>query len=81
MEQPRQMHQDPPYDFVPLQRLLAALDTEAREDAKASPHFIQWFDHAPLQPFRGMTARQVVEQGRAADLARYVISTQQGFVG
>jgi hypothetical protein len=75
------MHPEPPYDFVPLQRLLAALDTEAREDAKASPHFIQWFDHVPLQAFRGMTARQVVEQGRVTDLARYVISTQQGFVG
>lgn len=75
------MHQEPLYDFVPLQRLLAALDTHAREDAKASPHFIQWFDHVPLQAFHGMTARQVVEQGRVSSLATYLISTQQGFVG
>lgn len=75
------MHQDLPYDFVPLQRLLAVLGVEARQDAKASPHFIHWFDHVPLPAFRGMTARQVVEQGRAADLAKYVTSIQQGFVG
>jgi hypothetical protein len=70
-----------PYDLVALQRLLDLLDEETRSDFKRVPGFVQWFDHKPLPVFDGLTARQVVQGGRADELARYLSSIMGGFVG
>ena len=75
------MSRTQPYDLVTLRRLLDLLDEETRTDLKRSPGFVQWFEHKQLPVFDGLTARQVVQEGRAEDLARYLSSIMGGFVG
>ena len=75
------MSRSQPYDPVTLQRFLDLLDEETRTDLKGFPGFVQWFDHEQLPVFHGLTARQVVQEGRADDLAGYLSSVMGGFVG
>ncbi len=69
------------YDLVPLQRLLKVLDDETRLELAYAPRFIHWFDHEPLSAFSGLTARQLVERGCENDVARYLSSLLDGFLG
>ena len=75
------MSQSRPYDLAALQRLLALLDEETRIHLKTVPRFTQWFDHEKLSTFQGLTARQVVQEGRVEDLARYLSTIMEGFLG
>lgn len=75
------MSRSQPHDLVALQRLLDLLDEETRSDLKRVPGFVQWFEHKRLPVFDGLTGQQVVQEGRADDLARYLSSITGGFVG
>ena len=44
------------------------------------PRFLAWFEE-PLETFKGLTPRQLVERGRANDVATYLISIRDGFIG
>ncbi|RUL65804.1 hypothetical protein EKH79_03575 [Dyella dinghuensis] len=75
------MEDQRPYELVPLQRLLRTLDEETRLDLEAMPRFIRWFDHERLSSFGGLTARQLVQDGRENDVARYLATVLKGFIG
>jgi hypothetical protein len=69
------------HKFAALQRLLALLDEETRIHLKTVPRFTQWFGDEKLSTFQGLTARQVVQEGRVEDLARYLSTIMEGFLG
>lgn len=41
----------------------------------------RWYHHEPLPAFDGQTPEQLVAQGRALDLLRYLHSLEAGFGG
>ena len=63
-----------------MQRLLDACDEDTREFALHGFRSVDWFDK-PLDMFRGVTPRQLVEQGREKNLADYLISIKSGPLG
>ena len=69
------------YNLVVLQQFLESLDEDTRASLKKAPGFIQWFDHEALSAFHGLTPRQVVQHGRTEDLASYLVTIMNGFLG
>ena len=66
-------HQDAAWQLLP-----AACDEDPCEHLEM-PRFLAWFDE-PLASFKGLTPRQLVE-GHANDVATYLISICDGFIG
>ncbi|WP_414695087.1 antitoxin Xre/MbcA/ParS toxin-binding domain-containing protein [Paraburkholderia sp.] len=59
-----------------LRVIRAALEVSGDAD-KAQ----DWFRHTPLPCFSGRTAWQLVREGRAGDVLRYIASFDAGCVG